>query len=366
MIKPLGPPVGQVAPVGPDAGSPRLRNDAGRQLVAVAQAPAQRPELLVGESVTARLVERLPDRQWVAIVKGAPFTLRLPAATPDGVATRQVDGGTQAAAHAPSTSFTRGAALSLRVATLTPRLSFVLTGAMPAPTAGTQASLSDAARYLSALVRAGEAPAVAAKVAAPAPVSLLPEDPSAAASLRAQALAQAVRQSGMFYESHLRAWTDGRLPLERLQDEPQARAGSTLKDAGPDQRTAATAELGRLLQRQLDSLDGRPLALTGLAWPGQLVDWTIERDADPAPQSTADDDAPAWSTQLRLVLPRLGELGASLRVVGSQVQLRFAADSPATAATLAGQRDALAERLRHVGLQLNTWAVEHETIAPKA
>jgi hypothetical protein len=369
VIKPLGPQASQVGPIGSGAAPPRLGNEAGRLLVGVAHSLAQLPELSVGESVNARLVERLPNRQWIAMVKDAPFTLRLPAPTPDDRTTRQPSGSAEAPDAEPATPFTKGAMLSLRVASLTPRLSFVLVGAAPAAAAaGSQASLSDAARYLSALVRAGESrplPAGAASPAPPAQVSLLPADPSATAAGRAQSLAQAVRHSGLFYESHLRAWADGRMTLDQVHDEPQARAGQWLQEDNPQQRASATAELGRLLQRQLDSLDGRPLLLSGMAWPGQTVEWTIEREPDGATETDAGDDPSAWSTQLHLMLPRLGQLGASLRVVGSNVQLRFATDNAATAAVLDRQREALAERLLRAGLQLNTWAVEHEAAAPK-
>ncbi|WP_174918229.1 flagellar hook-length control protein FliK, partial [Burkholderia lata] len=53
------------------------------------------------------------------------------------------------------------------------------------------------------------------------------------AALRA-ALAQAVSESGLFYESHLAQWLAGQRPLAALMREPQARLAAALAPADPD------------------------------------------------------------------------------------------------------------------------------------
>ncbi|MEL5850129.1 MAG: hypothetical protein U7M05_12340, partial [Candidatus Igneacidithiobacillus chanchocoensis] len=49
---------------------------------------------------------------------------------------------------------------------------------------------------------------------------LLPQPPSESAPL-AQMLQQSITQSGLFYESHLAAWVQGKLSLQSLRAEPQ-------------------------------------------------------------------------------------------------------------------------------------------------
>ncbi|MGT0192840.1 flagellar hook-length control protein FliK [Burkholderia pyrrocinia] len=140
-----------------------------------------------------------------------------------------------------------------------------------APQASTQTALSDVGRVLDAISRAGgdATPAIAGRaplladpavllidtaVPARAPAA---SDPAAASStpssaaassaaaaretaaplpvaaLRA-ALAQAVSESGLFYESHLAQWLAGQRPLAALMREPQARLTAALAPADPD------------------------------------------------------------------------------------------------------------------------------------
>ncbi|MBU9226416.1 flagellar hook-length control protein FliK [Burkholderia multivorans] len=147
-------------------------------------------------------------------------------------------------------------------------------GALPQPpAASTQTALSDVARVLDAIARTGgdatpavvgrmplvpdpaalfaaaaddaagqsghatAASASGAATAAAAPTAAEAAPPSLAGALRA-ALAQAVGESGLFYESHLAQWFAGQRPLAALLREPQARIAtaqtSADRDAAPD------------------------------------------------------------------------------------------------------------------------------------
>jgi hypothetical protein len=234
--------------------------------------------------------------------------------------------------------------------------------ARPAPGPGSATvKLSEAAAYITELLRL--LPAIGSEPASQSPIATAASawlrDPLASASERATSLADVVRHSGLFYESHLRAWAEGRLLLDRLAHEPQARAAEMLKDASPAEREAANTELARVLQQQLDVLDGKPLRFDGHAWPGQPVQWRVQRDAEegeqhPAREHGTDDveGATGWTTHLQLSLPRLGDFGARLRVVGSQVTLAVRLDNDAGAALLDTHRDRLATALQAVGLTL--------------
>ncbi|CAI8691771.1 flagellar hook-length control protein FliK [Burkholderia sp. IT-111MI5] len=140
-----------------------------------------------------------------------------------------------------------------------------------APQASTQTALSDVGRVLDAISRAGgdATPAIAGRaplladpavllidtaVPARAPAASDPaassSTPSSAAASSAAAaretaaplpvaalraaLAQAVSESGLFYESHLAQWLAGQRPLAALMREPQARLTAALAPADPD------------------------------------------------------------------------------------------------------------------------------------
>ncbi|VWD37550.1 flagellar hook-length control protein FliK [Burkholderia contaminans] len=165
-----------------------------------------------------------------------------------------------------------------------------------APPASTQTALSDVGRVLDAISRAGgdATPAIAGRAplladptvlltdtAAPArvpaaadpaasstPASAAASSAAAAreaaatlpvAALRA-ALAQAVSESGLFYESHLAQWLAGQRPLAALMREPQARLAAALAPADPDAaRHGSTDLLDELLEPR------PPLAATARA-----------------------------------------------------------------------------------------------------
>ncbi|RQU13007.1 flagellar hook-length control protein FliK [Burkholderia cenocepacia] len=135
--------------------------------------------------------------------------------------------------------------------------------------ASTQTALSDVGRVLDAISRSGgdatpaivgrlplladpavlltDTPVPARAPAAPGPAasSTPAADPASSATavrgaaapppdatLRA-ALAQAVSESGLFYESHLAQWLAGQRPLAALMREPQARLATALAPADP-------------------------------------------------------------------------------------------------------------------------------------
>ncbi|QVN17593.1 flagellar hook-length control protein FliK [Burkholderia pyrrocinia] len=137
-------------------------------------------------------------------------------------------------------------------------------GQPAAPQASTQTALSDVGRVLDAISRAGgdATPAIAGRaplladpavlltdtaVPARAPAASDPaasSTPSSAAAARETtalppvaalraALAQAVSESGLFYESHLAQWLAGQRPLAALMREPQARLTAALAPADP-------------------------------------------------------------------------------------------------------------------------------------
>ncbi|MGL6070691.1 flagellar hook-length control protein FliK [Craterilacuibacter sp.] len=299
----------------------RFLKDAGRGLIAVDKAPAKAPALVLGETVQARVVERQAGNKLVALIKNGLFTLSLP----PGVAAK-------------------GESLTLKVAALQPALTFMLAAdaAEPEQNSSVAVKLSSATRYLSDLLRA--APQATGKAA-----TLL--DPEAPLAERAASLSQAVKQSGVFYESQQKAWVEGRLPLERLQSQPQAQAGEQLKQ-DPQARQQVMAELGQVLQRQLDTLESRVLNVNAQAWPGQAAQWQIEREAAGERDADGGGEIPVWATRLNLELPALGALGARIRLVGHQVQLTLDAGDETTAALLATHRARLEDGMAAAGLAL--------------
>ncbi|MBP0619899.1 flagellar hook-length control protein FliK [Cupriavidus consociatus] len=114
--------------------------------------------------------------------------------------------------------------------------------AMPAqgallPGTSTRESLSSAARAILAVMES----------AGPQPVKpgtpLLPAPPAAGSmQAAAAALANAVGQSGLFYESHLAQWMSGARPLSTILQEPQAAVPRPALQGAPGQAAASQSQ----------------------------------------------------------------------------------------------------------------------------
>jgi len=165
----------------------------------IPELPAGLPRFEAGERFSALIQNALPDGSFQALVAGKTVTLALPESVRSGdvlelIVTAQ-RGETVYARQSPSPGSTTGAeAQSRPVLSQTGQLiSHLLTGRF-----GTHESAP--------LQRSG--------------LPLINSPPNSADLART--LREMVSQSGLFYESHLRQWADGKLPLATLKQDPQA------------------------------------------------------------------------------------------------------------------------------------------------
>jgi hypothetical protein len=183
----------------------RMRMQAEAQLLqpaaAVTEISGDLPELRKGQTFTARIVESLPENTFRALVAGKSLTLSLPegAKTGDTLDLVVID-------RTPKTVVAQLAGKSSEVAD-------------PAGSLYQYTTLSKTAQLITTLLPAeGE-------TAAPTPLTrgepVLAHAPTSAIEL-AKALGEAVKQSGVFYESHQAKWVTGQYPLAQLLEEPQA------------------------------------------------------------------------------------------------------------------------------------------------
>jgi hypothetical protein len=355
------------------------------------------PDLQPGQAFTARILEALPENTYKALVAGKQLTLQLP----EGAAA--------------------GDTLELVLIDRTPKTLIAQRAETPAPpSSGNQpypyARISNAGHMIGQLLLPeGEAPQ-------PAPLNrgqpLLSQPPVGAAEL-APTLAKAVSQSGLFYEAHQAQWLAGQRPLESLRAEPQGQLPPATRQVGQDQKTtlplavgadiqtrqAATGkteaghpqvtaasltptgatpttdrtassvatqtvptpqtipdEVRPIVQQQLDAVASQRLSWHGEVWPGQVVDWQIERDRaeqrDTAPGTA--EGATRWSTTLRLTMPRLGTVDATLQLAGNTLRLNMASSSGNAADSLRQRAPTLAQALADAGVVLQSLDIRHE------
>lgn len=377
-------------PLTPQTVSPlRLLSEGERALLDATILPAKLPPLVLGEQVSARIAEQLGDNQVAVLIKNALFTLTLP----PGLQLKSDN-------------------LSLRVTSLKPGITFALSDSEQAgehTDSSVEVALSPASRYLTRLLNsaegdaggfstqsgkaglaaeaklAGEAQGAAGKGAGTEAALLKNYDNSASggkllsmldsrtasqvaldarqqpADQVAQNLKHGVEKSGLFYESHLKSWEQGKLPLSQLQQEPQAKIGHDLAQGlDTPQGKSALPELGSMVQRQLNTLETQQVPLQGFAWPGQPMQMLIEQEKTDERQAHGDSDVQVWSTQLSLELPVLGGLSARVRMVGGAVQVSFVTEEQETEGLIQKNSQRLEDGLAAAGLSLATLTVKHE------
>jgi Flagellar hook-length control protein FliK len=332
-----------------------------------------------------------PEARWAP---GERMSARVEAALPGGRFHVKVD-DLLLEMHLP-VGFRPGDDLELEFVTAQPRPSFFLRD-VPEPPLRQQVELSASARQLGEILKTvvPERTSVANQAPGPVPIKTptpLLDAPVPDPGRLAQALAGALGRSGLFYESHQAQWLLGQRPLSDLLSEPQGKlspgsgapedgAGARLErpstlptTAAPEARTSnagATAGLRTeagdkvatspvhpqtlpQLRSQLDALDTHQLIWQGQLWPGQNLEWRINGYVEEYPEG---EEAQPWFTQLRLRLPRLGELSAELALVGSALRVRLTAPDPEAQALIGRYHDALARSLAAAGIDLVSFNV---------
>ncbi len=272
-------------------------------------------------------------------------------------------------------------------------------------------SFSDAARLVDQLLHAAAKDGMVATLVAR---SALLGSPAGGAQI-ATALQDALTSSGLFYESHLQDWISGGRSTADLLREPQAQlnraaggpAEAAQQDAGnPDlARLAANMrELGdgaqklmhllreaqlqagnpattdadviarsqsalpvldressRLINLQLHTLEHQQVRWKGELWPGQRMEWEINEDTPDG--SSPEAQQSVWSSAVRFELPHLGDISATIRLIGDRVHVQVNTGSEDTAAALRTYGGMLADALEAAGSPLDLLLVKRDEAA---
>lgn len=231
---------------------------------------------------------------------------------------------------------------------------------------------------------------------------LLPSAQADAARI-ADALRNQLASSGLFYESHLQEWVNGRRSAEQLAQEPQAGFGrqpsadggelahlpGSLRELGEgvnklldlmrDARIPAAnpqlldadviarsgagmpaidPEAARLIGLQLNALEQQQLRWRGELWPGQEMEWDVSREQHGDDGQAAEQEV--WNSAVRFELPHLGAVSATIRLAGNRVQLQVNAASEDSASLLRGHATSLADALQAAGAPLEAFLVKRD------
>jgi hypothetical protein len=271
---------------------------------------------------------------------------------------------------------------------------------------GATASLSAAGKFIGNLLQAAQqegAPTSLIGKTALLPSSLMMEPAPLAAALQ-----ETLVNSGLFYESHVVQWASGERPRTELMREPQAKLDENTPDdpapnalkptpgasrasssAAPaydvaenghlqiDRVTGTIVKAGvaasqddasqmqpvldkgtaQLINLQLDTLEKNRVAWQGELWPGQPLEWEVSEDT---PKNETDHAEKPWQSVVRLVLPTLGSVAATIRLSGSDVQVQLRASSETAATALRAHGPELASALGGSGSRLDYLTVHRD------
>ncbi len=249
-------------------------------------------------------------------------------------------------------------AVLLSKAPLTPASQLPELGANSLP-----ASLSDAARMIASVL--GAAP-VAARNSPGVIVAHSPLAPNAQVTPEklASALHDSVSNSGLFYESHVAEWVNGQRGLAELLREPQMqRAFASAMADHAAQAGAADPAAAQMINQQLHTGEQGRLTWQGQAWPGQPLEWDVSRDA-PHEQagSTHDQGEPVWRSGVRFHFPLLGDVKASVVLVGQQLHIQLQAGTPTVAQALRAHAQTLETAMQAAGSPLSSLAINAQAV----
>lgn len=230
---------------------------------------------------------------------------------------------------------------------------------LPGLDAGTsQPELSTTARILGSVL---SQPAAASALPLLGKTALFSQGAPEPAQL-AQTLQSSIEDSGLFYESHVAAWSRGERTLEQLQREPQMQqARAAAANSAAEAATVPDRSAAQQINQQLLAHEQGRVQWQGEAWPGQPMQWEIQRQNQGQPRgqsNTGQEPTPVWRSSLKLRFAALGELSATITMVGQQVHLQLQTGDAASGATLRAQADVLQQSMAAAGIPLSSCNIQ--------
>lgn len=283
---------------------------------------------MLGSKVPVTVLSRLGDGSFMVRVADTAVRMALPSGTQPGATLPM-----KVLAASPQPTFQLGNT-TLQASPLLPGAGAASAASLASALAGAGAAdLSPGARLLAQVLQGATGQGTAVAGTTP----LLPPGPPDPAQLAAR-LQGAISKSGLFYESHVAEWSEGKRALAELMTEPQAH-----KPAGTPPTDPA---LARLIDMQLASHEQGQVAWQGQLAAGQPFEWKVAREAgqDDGGRDAAQQET-AWHSDLRLRFAGLGEVQARVSLRGGQVRIDLQVDDGALGPLRAGTarlEDALA------------------------
>jgi hypothetical protein len=279
-----------------------------------------------GETYSARVMQRVSERAFLVEVKAdasQQFVLKM-------------ELGQQARV---------GQSLSLQYLREQPVMTFMLKQPANVYT-GTTVNLSQTGSLLGQYLGQAEAQHASTRFEAIQTVTHFPFKPH----VMAHDLQQALSRSGLFYESHLQAFSHGQYSLQQIKQEPQNQAGFNPAN---------------LMFQQLAVLEHQRFSWHGEVWSGQEMTWDVYEqrlpaDAEQSQQPT--DEERLIASELSIDFPHLGAVKVKMHMMNGHLRIHLESETAQTYQLLQQQKAKLAESMHKNGQVLDGLTVGREQI----
>jgi flagellar hook-length control protein FliK len=193
-----------------------------------------------------------------------------------------------------------------------------------------QTVISDAGQILSQILEEHPEPS---RVMSTAPLTTS-SDPDS--TQLASQLNNAVDKSGVFYESHLKQWSEGARTVEQIRQEPQNNSPVN----------------NQLIPIQLEAMENKHFAWQGEVWPGQTMQWDVIKDKEDQQKQNEPDYNSSWNTTVKLDLPNLGQISATINIKDDVAHLQLHANNADVVTLLKNNSEQLIQSFASSGISL--------------
>lgn len=171
-----------------------------------------------------------------------------------------------------------------------------------------------------------------------------------------------ISTSGLFYESHVAEWAQGKRDIADIRSEPQSQLG--LSKAADSMQTSNTTsinkEMGQIIHQQLNVLEQNVVRWQGELFPGQKIDWEIRKESEQARHTQAGSEDSSWQSVVSFDLPTLGKVTATINLQSNTVGLSIRATQGGTVTALKSHASELASALQMAGSPLMSFVVNQD------
>ncbi|MFZ6744169.1 flagellar hook-length control protein FliK [Undibacterium sp. JH2W] len=229
---------------------------------------------------------------------------------------------------------------------------------LPSHLSSTPTSLSSTGKFITQILQASPNPSENSRLASSAPIlataAELKDAPATASKLQHQ-----ISTSGLFYESHVAEWAQGKRPITDIQAEPQSQIDTTsVANSGTGGTlTAVSKEMGQIIHQQLNVLEQNIVRWQGELYPGQKIEWEIKKEMpDKHAQQESIEDT-TWQSVVRFDLPNLGQVTATINLQATNLGLSLRAEQSTTVSALKDHASELAAAMQMAGSPLMSFVV---------